>query len=122
MFCFICAEAIAQPPCFSIKNITSCGAEVTWETVDANNAHIDGASFVTLSAGGTLNITGASCASAADIYVRLEKLGGVSTGQSQPVNGVINPVYPQENGTNSNTCWGGNWDITWGTGNPVLIQ
>lgn len=114
---------MAQTPCFKIHNTTPCSAEVTWETVDASNGHIDGASFVTIAAFGTLNITGASCTGAADIYVRLETLGGFSTGQSQPINGVISPTYPNEAGTNANTCNSGAWSIDWNTtGNPVKIQ
>ena len=112
----------AQSPCFCIRNNTNCGAEVTWETVDGTNATITGASFVTLAAFATLNITGAACVGAADIYVRVEKLGGISTGQSQPVNGVITPVYSSEVGSNANTCNLGLWGINWGTGSCVQIN
>lgn len=121
--CFVFSNTKAQAPCFKIYNTTACSAEVTWETVDASNGHIDGANFVTIAAYSTLNITGASCAGAVDIYVRLETLGGFSTGQSQPINGVNSPTYTNEAGTNANTCNGGTWYIDWNTtGNPVLIQ
>lgn len=111
-------------PCFSILNQFSCQIEVTWETVDGSHNLIAGATNVTIGGGGgTLQITGAACASAADIHVLLVLVNGSSANMIQSVNGIVlQPPHTQEIGTHGATCGGGTWDVNWTSGNPVVIQ
>lgn len=115
--------AKAQPPCFSIKNNnTTCNAEVSWETVDGSHNTVGGSTNVTLPAGNTIYISGSACTGAADIHVSLILWNGTASGQIQSVNGVIwTPIHNFESGNNGTTCSGGNWNVDWNTGNPVLI-
>ncbi|HQQ95232.1 MAG TPA: hypothetical protein PLQ93_11800 [Bacteroidia bacterium] len=125
--CALISTGKAQTPCFSIKNNnTTCNAEISWETVDASHNTVGGATNVTLSASGTIYITGAVCTGAADIHVSIVLWGGVASGQIQSVNGVVlSPPHVSETGNNGSNCNNGNnWNIDWnvfGSANPVLI-
>ena len=122
MVCLFAPKILeAQAPCFEVHNQLQCPITISWETVDANNAHIAGANPVNLSPGGPFYISLSNpnaCSGAANCYIYVHLIDGVSSGQLVPVD-FLN--HTSESGTTNGNCQ--SWTIDTGASlNPGVFH